>query len=221
MSGVTIHECEQRSPDWYALRAGIPTASEFATVLAKGKGGGESVTRRKYMMTLAGEQITGEPAESYDNPFMERGRAQEGEARDLYAFAHDADPHLVGFIRNGDKGCSPDALVGTDGMLEIKTAKASILIEHLMANKFPAEHVAQTQGGLWVAERDWIDLVIYSPRLPLFVKRAYRDDAYIADLAKAVDAFNDELAQVVDRVRGYGSAGTLKARLTSSVLMAG
>lgn len=218
---LEIFDCDQGSDEWRRIRSGIPTASMFQTVLAKGVRGGESVTRRKYLYALAGEVVSGLPEETYSNPFMERGHVQEPDARDLYAFAHDVDPQRVGFVRNGNKGCSPDSLVGSDGMLEVKTAKASILIDFLMAGSFPAEHVAQCQGGLWVCERDWVDLVVYSPGLPLFVKRAYRDDAYLSALAKAVDAFNEELAAVVERVRSYGSTSVLKARLTSSVLMAG
>jgi hypothetical protein len=46
---------------------------------------------------------------------MERGQAMEEEARELYAFDHDAEPQLVGFIRNGPKGCSPRRLIGANG----------------------------------------------------------------------------------------------------------
>lgn len=201
---LQVLDCEQGSPEWYAARAGIPTASEFATILAKGKDGGASVTRKTYMLKLAGERLTGEPMESHSNGYMDRGKSQEPEARALYAFANDVEPQVVGFIRNGDAGCSPDALIGSAGMLEIKTAAPHILIGTLTRDGFPAEHVAQCQGALWIAEREWIDIAVYHPRLPLFTKRAVRDEVYIRDLARAVDAFNAELSAVVDRVRRYG-----------------
>jgi hypothetical protein len=218
-----IIRCEQRSEAWYRARLGLATASQFATIQMRGKKGAESVTRRKYLLTLAGEIITGEPAEEYDNPYMERGRNQEPEARDLYAFTCAVTPELVGFIRNGRAGCSPDALIGDTGMLELKTAKASILIDYLMDGKFPPEHVAQCQGNLWIAEREWIDLAIYSPGLPLFVKRIQRDDTYIADLSRSVDQFNEELDAVVEKVRRYGqpSAAILKEQFRESLVMAG
>ena len=66
----------------------------------------EKVTRRTYLLKLAGEIITGEPTESYSNDHMDRGKFMETEARDLYSFSCDADPQQVGFIRNGQKGCS-------------------------------------------------------------------------------------------------------------------
>lgn len=204
MSSVVIVECEQGTPEWYAARRGLPTASEFATILAKGRDGGASVTRRTYMLKLAGEIITEELTESYSNGFMDRGKEQEAAARDLYAFVNDDPLSRVGFVRNGNVGCSPDAFVGDRGVLEIKTAMAHILIGHLIKDDFPPEHRAQTQGALWVCEREWVDLAVYSPKLPLFVKRAHRDEEYIRNLAAAVAQFNEELAVVVESVRRYG-----------------
>lgn len=207
---MRIVECDQRSEAWYAARAGIPTASEFATVLAtKGKGkDGESVTRRRYIHKLAGERITGEPAESFESGPMVRGREMEPEAREFYAFTHDVEPLLIGFVTtdDGSAGCSPDSFIGEHGALEIKTASPHILLDHMFKGELPAEHKAQCQGVLWVAEREWIDLLVYWPKMKPFVKRAHRDEAYIADLAKAVAAFNEEVAAVVEQYQRYGAA---------------
>jgi hypothetical protein len=196
---MRVIECEQGTPEWLLARAGIPTASMFATVLAKGEG----KTRKTYMRKLAGEIITGEPMDSYSNAHMERGKVMEAEARDLYAFQQFVEPVQIGFIRSGQKGCSPDSLVGDAGMCEVKTKLPHLQIEVLEAGKLPPEHVAQCQGALWVAEREWIDFVSYWPKMPLFVKRAYRDEAYIKALSEAVDVFNDELATMVERVRAF------------------
>lgn len=201
---LEIITCEQGTEDWFRARAGIPTASEFATVMASGKGGGESKTRRTYMFKLAGEIITGELSDSYSNAHMERGKEMEPKARDLYEFMADVDAEQVGFIRNGPKGCSPDSLIGSTGMLEIKTKLPALLIDVLLRDEFPADHKAQCQGALWVAEREWIDIAVYWPKLPLFVKRAYRDEPYIANLSRAVSEFNEELHETVERVRAYG-----------------
>lgn len=199
---VEFFDCDQRSEQWYELRAGLPTASEFASILAKGEG----KMRRSYMLRLAGERVRGIPATSYENAFMIRGREQEAEAREEYAFIADVEPKLVGFARDLDKGagCSPDALIGDDGVLEIKTAEPHILIDLMLKGTFPGEHRAQCQGALWVTDREWVDLAVYCPRLPLFMKRAYRDDAYIAELEAAVKRFNEETDEIVERIRRYG-----------------
>ena len=201
---MRILDCEQSSPEWFAARLGLPTASMFATVMAKGKNGGESLTRKTYMLKLAGEIITGDPMDNYQNAHMERGKAMEDEARKLYAFMTDAEPQRVGFIVNGPKGCSPDSLLGDSGVLEVKTKLAHLTIECLLKDEFPAEHKAQCQGALWVSEREWIDIAVYWPKLPLFVKRAHRDDLYIRQIADAVDQFNAELAETVERIRRFG-----------------
>jgi hypothetical protein len=106
--------------------------------------------------------------------------------------------------------------VGDDGAVEIKSAEPHILIGHLMALHeqpayFPSEHVAQCQGGLWVSERQWIDLVIYCPGLPIFVQRAQRDDLYIRRLSTAVYAFREQLDKVVSLLAAMGGVVQLDA----------
>lgn len=197
---MQIFNCEQGSEEWFRVRAGIPTASMFKAILAKGEG----KTRRTYMLKLAAEIITGEPGDGFSTADTERGHIMEPEARNFYAFQKDVEPELVGFIRNGQKGCSPDGLIGSDGALEIKTKKPPLMIECLLKDEFPAEHKAQCQGVLWVAEREWIDICVYYPKLPPFIKRAYRDELYIAAMSKAVDDFNAELADLVEQVRRIG-----------------
>ncbi len=203
---LQIITCDQGTPEWFAARAGLPTASRFATVLASGRGGGESKTRRKYMLQLAGEKITGSPMDGYSNGHMERGKEMEAEARDLYALVRDSAPEQVGFMRRGDAGASPDALIGNDGLLEIKTKLADLQIEVLLANRLPPEHVAQIQGQLWISGRRWCDFVSYCPGLPIFIHRVDRDEQYIAKLAVEVETFNGELVDIITQIKTYRNA---------------
>lgn len=193
----------QGTPEWHACRLGLPTCSEFATVLMQGRKKGEpSVTRRKYMLTLIGERLTGNPSDelSYTNRHTERGHAMEPEARRLYAFAHEVEPQIVGFIRNGEKGGSPDALIGDAGMLEIKTKLPHLQLELLLAKEVPAEHVTQLQGLLWVAEREWIDFVSYWPGLEPFIKRVHRDEVAIKSIALGVEMFLNEMNELMNKL---------------------
>jgi hypothetical protein len=197
---MEVFTCEQGTPEWFAARMGIPTASQFATVCAKGEG----KTRTTYMHKLAGEVLTGEPMDSVSNAHMERGHAMEPDARNLYAMMHDADPELVGFIRDGRAGASPDALIGADGMLEIKTKLPHLQIEAILAEKMPAAHRKQVQGQLWIARREWCDFVSYWPGLPLFVVREHRDEKLIAEISAEVDRFNADLDGIVSKIRAMG-----------------
>lgn len=199
---LQIIDCEQGSPEWRLARLGIPTASEFSTIMATGRSpGSPSKERRKYMLTLIGERLTGEVLESYSNAHMERGLVMEAEACDWYAFQHDTELERVGFIRNGDMGCSPDRLIGSDGILEIKTHIPSVLFEVQLARVLPSEHIPQIQGQLWIAEREWCDFVAYWPKLKPFVLRVHRDKSKIAEIASAVSQFNDEMLNLMEKLK--------------------
>lgn len=194
---IEILNCEQGTDEWRRARLGLPTASEFDTVQAKGRGGGESVTRRKYMLTLIGERLTGEIApDGYSNAHMERGKLMEAEARAAYAFMADVEPQQVGFVRNGIAGASPDSMIGESGLLEIKTKLPHLHLDVLQQDRLPPDHVAQVQGQLWVSGREWCDFVSYWPKLRLFVKRVHRDEQYIATLKIAVEQFTEELLRL-------------------------
>lgn len=199
---VEVFDFEQGSAEWFAARAGIPTASEFQTLLREGKGGGRSVTKDNYMRKLAGEILTGDPApEGYSNAFMERGKELEDEAREWFAFTQDIEPQRVGFIKNGRAGCSPDSLLGEDSGLEIKVAIPAVQIERIQKGRLPPEHVAQVQGSMWVTERKTWRFISYCPKLPPLVLTVERDEDKIAEIAKAVAAFNEELDALVQSIR--------------------
>ncbi|WP_072389778.1 lambda exonuclease family protein [Hyphomicrobium sp. CS1GBMeth3] len=204
---LEVVDCEQGTPEWHAARAGIPTASEFATVLAKGRGGAESKTRKTYLRKLAAERITGLVVQTWDgNADTRRGHEQEPEARNLYDFLRDAAPVQVGFLRRGPVGCSPDSLVGEEGLLEIKTRAPHLQVEMLEAGVMPPEHKAQVQGQLWISGRKWVDFMSYCPGLPPFISRIERDPIYIAELANATKQFLVELDELTARIRAMQEA---------------
>lgn len=197
---IKIFNDEQGSPGWFEARRGIPTASQFQCILAKSA---DRKGRRTYLYDLAAEIIRGECAPTYSNEHMERGHIQESEARDWYAFATDAEPTRVGFIRNDQfrAGVSPDSLIGDDGGLEIKTRLPRLQLELLETKELPNEHKAQVQGALWLTGRKWWDFLSYCPKLKPFKIRVLPDESYIATLRGAVAEFNAELKLLVDKHR--------------------
>ncbi len=202
LDDLQIIECEQGSDEWFQARAGVVTASEFSTVLAKGRGGAPSETRKKLLATKAAEIITGQPVPGWKgNEHTERGKAMEGDVRNLYEATSDLPVTQVGFLRRGRIGASPDSLVGDDGLLEIKTALPHIQIERLEANRLPPEHVAQVQGQLLVSGRHWCDFRSYWPGLPELRVRVYRDLAYLSSLNTELQLFIHELDQLVAKIR--------------------
>jgi len=190
---------EQGTEEWFQARAGIPTASSFKLVLAKGQG----KTRKTYMLKLAGEILTGEIQEQFSNTHTERGNELEPEALELYELQTGNKVEKCGFIKAFGAGYSPDGLVGDDGLVEIKTKLPHLQIELLLNGGVPSEHLAQIQGGLWVSGREWCDFVSYYPGLPLFIVRVSRDERKVAEIKGSVEAFNLELREIVEKIESY------------------
>lgn len=197
-------DCEQNTPEWLSARKGLATASNFHAIMASGRGGAPSETRRKYLYDLAGEILTGECAPvGYTNAHMERGHLVEPEARAWYIFHAEQEVTRVGFIINSvlRAGVSPDGLIGTEGLLEIKSRLPRLQLELLESGELPPEHKHQVQGAMWVTGRKWCEFVAYCPKLPPFKIRVPREEVYIASIAVAVRAFNAELDTLVSKFR--------------------
>lgn len=203
---MDAEECPQGSPEWFQARLGLPTASTFGAVMAQGEG----KMRSRLMRRLAGEIITGEPAEGFTSAAMERGKAMEAEARAEFAFVHPGTVTEIGFVKRTVGraplvplviGASPDSLIDDDGVLEIKTMMPELMIELAESGRFPTEHRAQCQGALWVTGRQYTHLRIFYRGMPTLKWDIERDDSYIAQIREAVEAFDYELRKLVERIR--------------------
>lgn len=202
-----ICDVEQGSQEWLALRLGIATASELDCLLVSGKGeAGFGVAAFTYMDQLIGERITEEAAElPFQTRATIRGHELEQVARGLYESRESVKTKQVGIILNHGIGYSPDALVGDNGLTEIKTKLPKFQIGVILSGEVPKEHVAQCQGGLWAAEREWLDFISYWPGIPLFVKRMYRDEAMIRKLSERVKTFYEILDERMNKVLGIAA----------------
>lgn len=192
-----FYDIEQGTEEWFNLRLGVPTASMFHAIMAKGQG----KTRRTYMLKLIGEILTQEQQENYSNSHMDRGKELEAEARDLYSLTACIDIKQCGFIKSDNIGYSPDGLISEDGLTEIKTKLPHLQLDVLLKDKIPPEHIPQLQGGLLVSDREWVDFVSYWPRLPIFIKRMYRDKKIIADIKISVNAFIEEMHETIEKIK--------------------
>lgn len=210
---MIVHTCEQRSPEWYALRAGIPTASEFSKIItSKGE---RSKSAGPYAMTLAAELYAGKPVDAWNgNAYTQRGRELEPAALTLYEFVNDVTVDRVGFVTDDDRtmGCSPDGLVGDDGMVEVKCLKAEYHIEailyHRTHRRCPAGFVQQTQGQLMIGERRWCDLLFYHPELPPLIIRQQADAFLARCLRQEIKTLLQERDAVLDVLRAQASASS-------------
>jgi hypothetical protein len=204
---IKILECEQGTEQWLRYRMGLPTASEASTILCSKDDQRSRDARRRYMLKLAGEHLTGRPMTTFSNAYMERGKEWEPEAREAYSIIKNREVVQVGFILNTDlvAGVSPDGLIGKNRILEIKTSEPHILIAAWDKNEFPGEHKAQCQFALMAAERDKVDCAIYCRDLPVFIAENGRDESYIARLKDATLRFNEELGKVIEFMKRNGA----------------
>lgn len=180
----------------YALKAGC-----FVILLVKA---GVASTLPPTVLTL--ERITGEAADPFmGNRHTERGHELEGTGRQLFEAQTGVITQQVGIILNHGIGYSPDSLIDADGLCEIKTKLPKFQVGVILSNEIPKDHIAQCQGGLWVSEREWIDFVSYWPGMPLFIKRAYRDEAMIRKLSERIKTFYEILDERMNKVLGIAA----------------
>jgi len=203
---MKIHnDIEQNSDQWLALRAGKPTASAFSNLITST--GTASKSLPNYAITLAGELYAGKPLDAFEgNSWTERGHDLEDNARAKYEMLNDIDAIQIGFVTDDKEthGCSPDSLVGDNGLLEIKCLKAENHIKAIMYHqkhgKMPTTYVQQTQGQMMVCERDWCDLVFYHPDLPMLTIRSEPDTKIIHGLKQGIADVIAERDEVLEKL---------------------
>jgi putative phage-type endonuclease len=206
-----MEQIVQGTHEWKALRLGKVTASRVADIVAKTKSG-YSTSRANYAAQLIAERLTGTVAESYTNAAMEHGTATEPEARFAYEFYQGVSVEQIAFVLHpsiDQAGCSPDGLVGPDGLVEIKCPNTATHLETLLGQAVPAKYQTQMQFQMACTGRAWCDFVSYDPRMPenmrLFVKRVQRDDKRIAELETEIASFLLELAVKISQLNSvYG-----------------
>lgn len=190
----------QKSPEWYAIRSGVPTASEFDKIVTtKGE---RSKQREKYLFRLAGECVSGQVEDTFQSAAMQRGVQMETEARDIYQFITGNEVEQVGFcLADGGYGCSPDGLIGKDGALEIKCPSVHTHVEYLLGNKLPSEYFQQVHGQLLVTERKWCDFVSYYPGIRPLIVRVDRDREFLKTLDAELLEFCAELKETINKIK--------------------
>jgi len=195
----------QGSPEWLAARAGKVTASRINDVMASKT----TAAYRDYRAQIVAEILTGQPQESgFTNAAMQWGTEQEKFARAEYEMACDWTVDEIGIVLHPtiERGAaSPDGLVSTNGLVEIKCPKTATHLQTLVDKKQPRQYENQMLWQMACTGREWCDFVSYDPRLPedlqLFVHRFDRDDKRIEEIEAAVTQFLSEVDEMIDNIR--------------------
>jgi putative phage-type endonuclease len=203
---------QQGSSEWFEMRLGKITASRISDLMSKVKTG-ESAGRKKLKNELIRERLTGKRIEGYTNAAMERGNALEPLARASYEIRRNLFVDQLSFVNHpviSMAGCSPDGLIGDEGLIEIKCPNPENHLEHFindgkdLINRYYAQ--VQWQMACCGSDRKWCDLVSFDPdisdALQLFITRVFRDDEFIKQAEEEVIAFNDEIDIIVQQLKG-------------------
>jgi nitrite reductase/ring-hydroxylating ferredoxin subunit len=160
---MKIHNVEQGSPEWHALRCGVITASNMKLLMTPTLKPANNDKSRSHLYELAAQRISRYMEPQYISSDMLRGHEDEVRARIKYEEHTGSAVQEVGFVTNEICGhiigCSPDGVVASDGMIECKSR----------CQKY------QVQTGLLVTDCAWCDFISYSGGLPMIIIRVYPD----------------------------------------------
>ena len=194
---------EQGTPEWFKVRLGKFTASSCYAIgmegLGKGKGGLETLCLEK-----ASEILTQSLPEQFENEDIIRGHELEQEARAAYELETGENVKQVGFIEvNEFVGCSPDGLVGNDGLIECKAKNDKNHLLMLLKKEIDVKYQWQMQMQLLCSQRKWVDFLSYNPRFsktPLIIIRVERNPEMIQALEKGLEKGVARIKEILAKV---------------------
>jgi hypothetical protein len=218
---MKLYRVEQGSVDWYKLRLGRPTSSNFHRIVTPR--GEPSKQATNYLYRLVAERLLNETQDDEIGfvKWVAQGKEQEPYAVKQFEFVNEVELEPGGFITSNDGriGASPDRLFkGHKESLEIKSPAPWTQLKYLLEGPDDA-YVAQTQGHLLVGdELDAVHFYSYNSRTPPFHKVILRDNRYQAALASALSSFCDILDQQTERARALGAfAGVRRAETPADI----
>lgn len=192
---MKIHNFDQRSPEWKQIRLGKFGSTDAQALSVNGKGL-ETLIYQK-----VAEKMTGQFEEGYTNSDMERGVEQEGLARASYEMQTGNMVTQVGYVELDEyTGCSPDGLVGDDGLVEIKCMRMAGYVRTKHTQKIDSGYVKQMQHQMFVTGRKWCDFVVFNENFSdVVIIRVDRDNKTIDKIKTGLEAAKAKIQEV------YGS----------------
>lgn len=191
-------DINQGSPEWFEIRVGKVTASHAQAIGNNGKG------LENYILEVVAEMFSSSEKEHYSNEHTERGNELEPIARSMYELQNDVEVEEIGFAEYNDfVGCSPDGLVGKDGMIEIKCPDDKTYFNLLMNEKIDNAYIWQCQMNMLILERKWCDLVFYNPNFEKSMKifRLEPDKEMFSKLKEGFAKAEKEIIRMISKYK--------------------
>lgn len=216
---MIYHDAPQGSDQWLADRKGLITGSRFKDARDRLKTTGKpSKACLDYARDVARERVGGCPPSKFQNAAMRTGTEQEPLARLAYEEETGNVVQEVGFITDDDRlfGMSPDGLIGSDGVLEVKTLVSSDTLFTALVESDISAYLDQCLGYLWLLGREWVDLALWAPDmehlgLQLTIHRIKRDETAIEKLEADMLLFASMVTQHENKLRALAETQLLAA----------
>lgn len=194
---MKIHNFEQGTDEWIKVRLGKFTATTGQAVATAGSGL-DTVCFEK-----VAEIVAGVPSkEEYTNENIERGRELEEIARADYELENSVEVQTVGFCELDEYvGCSPDGLVGEDGLIEIKCQDNKNYIKTKYLGKPDSKYMWQMQFQMYVTGRKWCDFVVFNENFEKAITiRIDRDEAKIKKIEIGLEIGINKIKNIMDKI---------------------
>lgn len=205
---MKFYPVEQGSAQWYELRRGRPTASNFHKIVtSKGEPSKQAVT---YLYRLVAERLLQDTMDDQLGyvRWVEWGKSQEGNAVAQFNFTYERQLEPGGFMTTDDGriGASPDRLLdGFNEGVEIKCPAPWTQIQYLLEDSAGVDYRQQVQGHLLVGDFRAVHFYSWHPQMPPFHKVTLQDRAYMGVLRSALSSFCDALDVMTERARMLGA----------------
>lgn len=194
-----FYDIAQGTPEWMDLRKGKFSASTMKNLFAKET----TAAFENEIFRVVFEKLTGEKVESdFKSDYMQRGNDLEAEARERYSLDNFVKVGGGGFYALSEwVGCSPDGLVGEDGLVEIKCPKYSTMVKYLLDRKLPNEYYWQVYSQLYITERAWCDFYAYHPSIKSFSIRIEKDLEVEKEIADKLEYCIEKAKEILEKLR--------------------
>lgn len=186
---------EQGTTEWFDVRKGKMTASHAQAIANQGKG------LETYIDEMMSECYSRAEKEQFRNEHTDRGNELEDQAASIYSFDKEIELKTVGFVEHSEfAGCSPDRLVGEDGMLEIKCPDDKAYFQYLLKKEkaIDSKYIWQIQMNLLITGRKWCDYVAYNPNYDesIFIYRILPDPEKIKAIMVGMEMGEEKIKAI-------------------------
>jgi len=218
-----FYDITQGTDEWLRIKHGVLSASVFKNVItAKQLKLSTSSNATLFYDEILSQRIDETIQHNFMSYDMVRGHEDEPYAVQQYEKEYKCTAKYCGFVINNTLGFplgwSPDALIGDDGALEIKSRspkyQIKTILDHITGRTdeiIPAEYMMQIQAGLFVSGRKWIDFISFCNGNQMVTIRVEPDPKFQEAIEKAAIGFEEVLQENMEK---YNDAVANDPRLT-------